>query len=287
MLPVLFEIPGFELFGEAFGSTRIYSYAALMALGYLAALATLMYVSPKIAAKGTGGLERPQVWDLFIVMLISSLIASKFGHVLFEAEAHEGVNSITELLTQDPLHAFRLGEPGYVWYGGMIGALLTALFYFKRRPQLDAWLYADAFAPSIMIGASVGRLGCFMAGCCHGVPTDVPWGVWFPQLSGPVHPTQLYDSFVAGAIGAFLLWRFARRRFKGENLAFLLMMYPLARATTEAFRGDAERGGFWVLSTSQWLSLPLFAAGLYIYWSRSRAAEAPNAPMSADTSVLG
>ncbi len=280
MFPVLFEIPGFELFGEAFGSTKIYSYAALMALGYLAGLLVTYYIAPKKAAPGTGGLERPQVWDLWIVMLISSLIASKFGHVLFEAEAHEGVNSLMELMEQDPLHAFRLGEPGYVWYGGMIGALTTAFVYFKRRPHLDAWLYADAAGPGIMIGAAVGRLGCFLAGCCHGVPTDMPWGVWFPQLSGPVHPTQMYDSLVAGAIGAFLLWRFSRRRFKGENLAFLLLMYPLARASTEIFRGDAERGAFWALSTSQWLSLPLFAIGIYLYWKRSRVAEDPDAPLA-------
>ncbi len=287
MLPVLFEIPGFELFGQSFGRTHVYSYAALMALGYVAALLTLFFVSPKVAKEGTGGLERPQVWDLFIVMLISSLLASKVGHVLFEAPAHEGVNSIAELLKQDPLHAIRLGEPGYVWYGGMIGALLTALYYFKKRPHLDAWLYADAFAPSIMIGASVGRLGCFLAGCCHGAPTDAAWGVWFPQLDGPVHPTQLYDSFVAGAIGAFLLWRFSRRRFKGENLAFLLLMYPLARATTEIFRGDAERGALGALSTSQWLSLPLFAIGLYLYWARSKVAEAPDTPMKAKSPSLG
>lgn len=270
MHPVLFEIP----WGD--DPIKVYSYAALMVLGYLAALAALFFVTPKKAGEGGGGLERAQVWDLFIVMLIASIIGSKIGHVLFEASAHAGVDSIWELLEQDPWHAFRLGEPGYVWYGGMIGALLTAVFYFRRRPHLDAWLYSDAFAPAIMLGASVGRLGCFMAGCCHGVPTEQPWGVWFPQLDGPVHPTQLYDALSAATIGAFLLWRFFHRRFKGENIALLLMLYPVARATTEAFRGDAERGGFGPLSTSQWLSVPLLLIGVWFYVSRSRKAEAPD-----------
>lgn len=269
MHPVLFEIP----WGD--NPIRVYSYAVLMVLGYLGALAALFFVAPKRAGEGGGGLERGQVWDLFIVMLIASIVGSKFGHVLFEASAHEGVNSVWELMEKDPLHALRLGEPGYVWYGGMIGALSTAVYYFKRRPGLDAWLYSDAFAPAIMIGASIGRLGCFMAGCCHGAPTDAAWGVWFPQLDGPVHPTQLYDSFAAGVIGLFLLWRFFHRRFKGENIALLLILYPVARASTEAFRGDAERGGLGPLSTSQWLSVPLLLIGLYFYWSRRRAGASP------------
>ena len=282
MYPVLFEIAGVE----------VYSYAALMALGYVAALFALFWAAPKRAAADGGGLERPQVWDLFIVMVISSILGSKVGHVLFEAEAHQGVTSIWELLEQDPWHAFRLGEAGYVWYGGMIGALATSLVYFKRRPHLNAWLYADAFAPAIVVGAAVGRLGCFLAGCCYGQPTDVAWGVWFPTTSGPVHPTQIYDSMVAAVISGILLWRYGRRRFDGENIAWLLMMYPLARATTEIFRGDPERGTFGPLSTSQGLSIPLFFIGVYILWSRrSRGPatprpddSAPDAPTPRDSS---
>lgn len=262
MYPVLFEV---------FGVT-VHSYAALMIAGYLFALAVLFKLAPKQAAEGTGGLERPQVWDLFIVMVISSVLGSKFGHVLFEAEAHAGVNSVMELLQKDPWHAFRLGEAGYVWYGGMIGALLTAVVYFRRRPELDAWLYSDAFAPAIMVGAAVGRVGCFLAGCCHGVATDAAWGVAFPNTHGPVHPTQLYDAFVATVIGTLLLWRFPRRRFHGENIALLLMLYPVARATTEIFRGDMERGTVGPLSTSQALSVPLFLTGLAMYVHRARMA---------------
>jgi phosphatidylglycerol:prolipoprotein diacylglycerol transferase len=267
MYPILFH---------AFG-VPMYSYAVLMVAGYLAALGLLFWMSPKQAAPDTGGLERPQVWDLFIVMVVSSIIGSKIGHVAFEAGAHEGVSSVWELLQKDPWHAFRLGEPGYVWYGGMIGALLTAAVYFRNRPHLDAWQYSDAFAPAIMAGASVGRLGCFLAGCCYGEPTDAAWGVWFPQLSGPVHPTQLYDSLAAGTLAIFLLWRFHRRRFVGENIALLLMLYPVARATTELFRGDPERGAFGPLSTSQLLSIPLFLVGAWFYFKRRQGvAEAPS-----------
>lgn len=262
MRPILFRIFDYG----------VPTYAVMMVLGYVLALAVLFKVTPKKKAseEDEGGLNRPQVWDLFIVMVISSVLGSKIGHMLFEAPGHKDehgntIDSLWGLFKADPLHWARLGEPGYVWYGGMIGALLVAVIYFYRRPHLKAALYADAFAPAIMVGAFVGRLGCFFAGCCYGVETDVPWAVAFPRLSGLRHPTQLYDAGIAAILGAVLLWRFGRRRFDGENIALLLMTYPVLRATTEIFRGDPERGGIGMFSTSQLLSIPLFAAGVYLY----------------------
>ncbi|MCK6544627.1 prolipoprotein diacylglyceryl transferase [Myxococcota bacterium] len=268
MKPILFH---------AFG-VAVPSYSVLMVLGYVVALGVLFKVTPRSGDDTKGELSRPQVWDLFIVMVVSSVLGSKIGHVLFESHAHPQADgtphTLFTLLRDDPLHWIALGDPGYVWYGGMIGALLVAVYYFRNRPHLDAWLYSDAFAPAIMAGAAVGRLGCFLAGCCHGVPTDSAFGVHFPKLPGPVHPTQLYDSATALVLAIALLWRFGRRRFDGENIALLLMSYPVLRATTEVFRGDAERGSFGPLSTSQLLSIPLFLVGLAFYVRRSKAGPA-------------
>jgi phosphatidylglycerol:prolipoprotein diacylglycerol transferase len=152
--------------------------------------------------------------------------------------------------------------------------LITAVVYFKRRPSLDAWLFADTFAPAIPAGAAIGRIGCFLAGCCYGRPSDVPWAVHFPELSGPVHPTQLYDSLAALLLTGVLLFRYPRRKFDGECIAILLMGYPVLRSITEAFRGDADRGGLGPLSTSQWISIPLFLIGLLIF-ARKRARGSP------------
>jgi phosphatidylglycerol:prolipoprotein diacylglycerol transferase len=266
MKPVLLELLG----------VPVPSYAALMVLGYLVALAFVLAVSPRVAPR-EGGLERGQTWDLFIVMVISSILGAKLGHVLFEAAGHrtEGgapIDSLAGLLAEDPLHWARLGEPGYVWYGGMIGALATAVVYFRRRPGLDAFAYADAFAPAIMLGGAVGRVGCFLAGCCHGRPTDVAWAVHFPRLDAAVHPTQLYDAAVAAGLGALLASRLPRRRFPGEIIALLLVGYPALRAFTEHFRGDPERGALGPFSTSQLLSVPLLAIGLWLLRRQARAA---------------
>lgn len=280
MKPILFH-----LFGEP-----IPSYSAMMVLGYALALLLLFFVTPKGADEEVdGGLSRPQVWDLFIVMVVSSVIGSKLGHVLFEASGHRDASgapipNVWALLKTDPWHWARLGESGYVWYGGMIAALFVAVFYFRRRPHLRAWLYADAFAPAIMAGAAVGRLGCFLAGCCHGRPTDVPWGVVFAGKDVAVHPTQVYDATIAVALSALLSWRFFRRRFDGENIALLLLTYPPLRSLTEAFRGDLERGGLGPLSTSQILSIPLFGLGAFLY---ARLSKRPISPEPSGSEAAG
>jgi len=272
MRPVLFELFGVE----------VASYAAFMAVGYIAALWVVMRQTRR--APPPRALDRDQVWDLFIVMLVSSLVGAKLGHVLFEAPGHalpggRVAAGIGELLEADPWHWARLGESGYVWYGGLIGALATAVVYFARRPALDAWLYADAFAPAIALGAFFGRLGCLLAGCCHGRPTDVPWALALPGHAAPLHPTQLYDAAAGLALFAWAFARFPRRRFPGEQMGGFLVGYAALRALSEVFRGDLERGAFGGVSTSQLLSIPLAALGVWILRTgRARAARAAAAP---------
>ncbi len=261
---------------------QVSSYVLFMVAGYVAALLTILWLARSPAAHEV---DRAQAVDLFIVMLVASVIGAKLGHVLFEAPGHRAadghiIRSLPELLREDPLHPFMLGEGGYVWYGGMIAALLTAVVYFRRRPRLNALQYADLFAPAVMVGAAFGRVGCLMAGCCYGVPTDLAWGMAFPDTQGAlVHPTQLYDAGFAGLCGAGLAWGFGRRGFDGQIVAWLLVAYPVARYVTEIFRGDPERGSIGPFSTSQALSLLVFSAGVILYlWSRRRGASQEEAP---------
>ncbi len=243
------------------------SYPVLMALGFVAALLVVLVMTPPD--------DRRQAVDLFVVMVVTALFGAKFGHVLFEAPGHVGrdgqpITSVFELLADDPWHPFALNEPGYVWYGGLIACLGVAVVYFRRRPQLDGWRFADAFAPAVLVGAALGRLGCFLAGCCHGAPTDGPLGIRFPHLPGPVHATQLYDAGAAAILAGLLVWRAPNRRFEGELVAWMLMGYASLRFMTETVRGDAERGALAGLSTSQWLSVPVFAAGFFVWVRRRR-----------------
>jgi phosphatidylglycerol:prolipoprotein diacylglycerol transferase len=267
----------------AFG-VAVPTYAVTMVGGYLLALAVVWFLTPRTSGEEVppGGLDRAQVVDLFIVLLIASLVGAKLGHVVFGAEGHvlaDGtrVTSVWELLREDPWHPLRLGEGGYVWYGGMLGALGAAAVYFWRRPHLNGLLYADVFAPAVMMGAFLGRVGCFMSGCCYGKPTDLPWGVVFPATHGQaVHPTQIYDAGVGLLSGLFLMVWLGRRRFDGQSLGLLLMIYPVARYLTEMLRGDPGRGTIGPFSTSQAISLGLGLVGIGFYaWARRRGKLTP------------
>lgn len=192
---------------------------------------------------------------------------------------------------RDCFRSLMFWSGGLTYYGGFILAVLTAIV-LTRRWKWNFLAFADLAAPSAAIGLALGRVGCHLAGCCFGVQSKVSWAIRFPAgsdawrkhriedypalveqhaelgewLSLPVHPTQLYEVFGALAIFAYL-WFYVRKRstYHGQSLAILLMAYAVLRFVIEIFRDDV-RGGY-ILSTSQWISIPLFIAGaVLMFW---------------------
>lgn len=184
---------------------------------------------------------------------------------------------------RDCLAWAKLWRGGLAYYGGLLLATAYA-FYFTRKHKISFLRIADLAAPPILLGLFFGRLGCYLNGCCYGVETKSAFGIRFPLGSGPwraqydahliqpgqqmlpVHPTQLYES-----IGCLILFLFTyyyirpRRRKEGEVLGAMLISYGVLRSLCEIFRND-ERGVLWgFLSTSQIISVPLFAMGLWLY----------------------
>ena len=137
----------------------------------------------------------------------------------------------------------------------------------------------DVMAMVTCIVHGFGRIGCFMAGCCHGTPTDHFWGVTFTHeacqakpLGTPLHPTQLYEAtFIFLLLGA-LWWLRSRKQFHGQLFLIYLIAYAAGRGVIELFRGDLARGFVIkdVLSNSQFISLLVIGAALYFYakWKR-------------------
>jgi len=172
---------------------------------------------------------------------------------------------------------------GHVFYGGFIGGLGFPFIYTRivkehYLPIFDIWMTYTG------LGLAVHRaLGCLSAGCCHGRPTDLPWGIVFPATapatkvwgSVPVHPTQLYEALLGLIIfGALLAWRKYGRKVYGELFALELVIYAIGRFIIEFYRGDAKRGVYGVLSTSQWISLGMLvlAGVLTVYFVKRRRA---------------
>ncbi len=141
-----------------------------------------------------------------------------------------------------------------------------------KKNGLSIWRSLDLFAPSLAIGVFFGRIGCFFAGCCFGVPCDLPWAVTFtnPQslakLHIPLHPVQLYSSL--GALITFLiLFAFRKRKtFDGQLSLMWIFCYSGFRLIEELFRGDV-RGDliFGKYPTSQVLSVILFIGSVILF----------------------
>jgi len=146
-----------------------------------------------------------------------------------------------------PLQWVAVWDGGMVFYGGLLGGILAVLFYAKAQ-KLQVRDIFDIAAVGLVIGYALGRVGCFLNGCCYGTPTDLPWGVVFPPqaqiwtethlpLGTPVHPTQLYDSLIHIVFFFILLWTF--RRFpKGVTLMTYIALYMVSRFSLEFIRGD-------------------------------------------------
>jgi phosphatidylglycerol:prolipoprotein diacylglycerol transferase len=148
---------------------------------------------------------------------------------------------------------------GFVFYGGLIGFFAGLLAYVRYTGQSFS-AYANFLVPYIALGQSIGRIGCFMNGCCYGAESDWVFAVRYPAghptRGAPVIPTPIIESLTCLLLSIFL---FKRRRGKMDNFTAYILIYSVLRFTMEFWRGDTIRGFFGPLSTSQWVSLALLA----------------------------
>ncbi len=252
------------------GSFPINTYGVFLALAFLCAI----LITVKLAARD--GLPREKIYDLCLWMLLCSLIGSKILMLFTEPEYRDHP---LQLISLDFLRS------GGVFYGGLIGAILSG-YFLMRRYQLPWWKTADACAPGIAIGNFFGRQGCFAAGCCWGKPTTLPWGVKFTELGHEItgvpldvrlHPTQLYESFAMLLVFFFLLWLHKYRRFNGQVILLYALLYSVIRFAIEFLRDDPRGDLFGLttltgLSTSQLISLIVGAGALVLLVLRWRKA---------------
>jgi phosphatidylglycerol:prolipoprotein diacylglycerol transferase len=161
---------------------------------------------------------------------------------------------------RDCLATLKFWEGGLTFYGGLLAALPTGL-WFARRKGVSRHDVANIAAPAIALGLAIGRLGCFFNGCCYGSTTEGFLGVHFPKQVDPRHPTQLYES--AFALALFLLLHLRSRSGRDNAFPLFLTLYGGYRLVIELVRDD-PRGALGPLSTSQLVSIPLVLAGIWL-----------------------
>jgi phosphatidylglycerol:prolipoprotein diacylglycerol transferase len=245
MHPILFEVGGWP----------VYSYGVLLAAAYLAGLQLAVVRARR------RGLDGARIMDFGIYLIIAALVGAKLMLLVVDFD----------YFRRQPREILSIVRAGGVFYGGLIAAFLVGL-WLVRRYKLPVWTTADLIAPGIALGHIVGRLGCLLAGCCYGKPTDLPWGITFTDptaaanvgtpLNVALHPTQLYDAGAELVILAVLLFSERRGRpFPGRTFWLYMVLYGVARFIVEFFRGD-ERGMLMGFSTSQVVSLCIVPIGL-------------------------
>lgn len=233
-----------------------------------AVLASLAAVALSFHEGRRRGFAAAFLVELAVVVVLGGWLSAKVAHVLLEARGHElgsGVvaSGVVDLLQHDPWHGLRLFDAGWVFYGGVVGAVVIGLLFLHRAGERRVAALLDVATPGILLGVAVGRVGCFVGGCCYGSATALPWAVHFPAghpTGGDgVHPVQLYDA--GFAIVALLLWALLRHRPRRDGVVFVVgaAAYAVARFITELLRADADRGFVGPLSTSQVISIIVLA----------------------------
>ena len=237
MCPILFQI----------GSFKIFSYGVMFALAVT--IATWL-LGRQAQRQGVGG--RPTdpevIYDLSFWLVLSGIVGARIYYVFLYPED----------FIADPWEFFKFYHGGLAFQGGFITATLTAVWYLKKK-KLPLLPMLDLLAPYIALAHAIGRIGCFLNGCCYG--KEVPWGLYFPVHEARLHPTQLYDT--VGLLIVFLILRKFQKssRTPGAVFAWYLILAGIQRVINEFFRADHAAMYGW-LSNFQVLSLGILLAGI-------------------------
>lgn len=263
-----------------------YSYGLMIGIGALLAI----FVSEWRAKRR--GLDGELVFSAAVWGLLAGLLGAKLTFII----------SNIKLLFTNP--SYVLGTDGFTVYGGVVLGIIVGGLIVKRK-KVDVPVYLDLVIPQIALAQGFGRIGCFLAGCCYGKPTDSHFGVVFPveaiAPSGiPLIPTQLISA--AGDLLIFaillLLSNFATDYLKvrkGEEellykdavtkkLRFFqplsmsgmyLILYGIGRFAIEFLRADPRRTALG-LTSNQYVSIVFVIAGLaLIFYGYKRAQKGP------------
>lgn len=269
MHPVLFRI----------GSFALPTYGLMMVAALVGGIFTVLRLGKR------EGFDSSRLFDFSTWLIVVSLVGAKVLLILTAWRYY--------WMNPGEIVSWATFQAGGVFYGGFMAAVLFAVWYVRVH-RLPMWKTFDVYVPAVALGLSVGRLGCFAAGCDYGKPTDSVLGVvftnpWSHQVTGvplgvPIHPTQLYESAVSVLIFGILVWWARRKSYDGQLFVLYLSLYAVARFSLEFLRGDEDRGFVFnhLFSTSQFIALLALAsaAGLAVYFHRRRG-EAELAPQGA------
>jgi phosphatidylglycerol:prolipoprotein diacylglycerol transferase len=168
--------------------------------------------------------------------------------------------NVPENIPFSPEFSFWLGG-GFVFYGGLLGALTFQFFWQKINPQFK-FSNLNFLVPVVLISHGVGRIGCVMAGCCFG--SELPTGHFLKSIHFVYYPVPLFESIFLILIGIIVL----KKNY--YHFEFYCIFYGALRFVLEFFRGDSLRGQWGIMTPSQWISLGLILVGLILVFQTKK-----------------
>lgn len=265
MHPILFEI----------GPFTVRTYGLLLAVSFIAGILLALRRSR------ARGLNQNQMINMSLLIMVAGIVGARIMYVI----PHWNEFSANPLDIISPFQSSgSIGLTGLTMYGGFIAAILVSILYLRVN-RLSIWKACDAFAPSIALGIGISRVGCYMNGCCFGLPTESALGVVFPAFSAAgsfypdvhLHPAQLYNAVLAFGLFGLLMWLDRKPKYDGFLFAVLLIAEPVTRFFVDLFRyyeASMTLGslGGMALSVNQGISIALCGMGLLLLgWVRNRA----------------
>ena len=234
------------------GNISLPTYGLCALVGTVFALLVVFWLWKKGSPLSEDNLLDAVIWALVVGFLCAKIL-------YFIVEPPQMPHSWADI--------WDLISAGLVFYGGLIGGLLGLLFV-SRKTKKSMITYTDLIMPCLCLGHAGGRIGCLMAGCCYGMEYTGPCAVVLEGVSRL--PTQLMEAAFLVILSGVLTAIYLKKPRRGTVTGWYMVLYAAWRFVIEFFRDD-PRGAVGPLSTSQFISLFIFAFGVFLL-VRSRKA---------------
>lgn len=266
---MIYLTPSAELFKIAGFSVQ--TWGALVALGIIIGILFILKEARKknLPEKAEG---------MLVFMMISGIIFGRIAYILINPNEFSNIFSW-----------FALWKGGIISWGVLLGVIFGMLaFKLANKIKSDEFFaLLDLMAPYLILAIAIGRIGCFLRGCCFGLPTAMPWGVVYQGESfaaqagftGAIHPAQLYHSILDFIIFIVLL-KLGKKKSKlekenviskynffnisGSIFLLFLVLYSAERFIVDFFRYHPVNEYAIGLTITQWIFAGLFIVAFII-----------------------
>jgi phosphatidylglycerol:prolipoprotein diacylglycerol transferase len=252
MYPELFHI----------GSFTIYSYGFFIMMGTLLAYFYAVHQAKKI------DIQSEKIAEMIVYIFIASFVGGKV-FLWF---------SDWNYYMQNPSKMIELSGSGFVFYGSFIFSIITLLLFFKHN-KINRLAMFDIIAIGATFVHGLGKIGCFLAGCCNGKICSASMGVIYSNplskaipLNTSLYPVQLYDAAIIFSCTLLLLFLKSKNRFQGKLILVYAIFYSVGRFFTEFLRGDEDRGFIFngLLSQSQFFSIIIIIVSMFFLFKKQK-----------------